>query len=303
MRIKAPAHGFTLLEILIAITVTAIIGTGTATLLSQTIRVNDTLELRGAQLRSLQLADSVISRDFKQIIARPVRDGFGDLQPAVRTTDTMYDIQFTRTGWRDPRQLLQNIKDLEQIPIRSELQRVAYVVEEEELIRYYWSVLDQPQDSEPVRQVLMTDVSDFTIRLLDDANEWQTDWPTAAQLGAGKVDINTTVPRIVEVTFTHKVYGKLQRLFALAGFEQPAVPQNAGQQAPGATTPGGNEGQNPGDQSPGEQSPGEQSPGEQNGQNGGSQVPIDGSQSGGGFQPEGEGGAGQVPIDSGGFDQ
>ncbi|WP_344809698.1 type II secretion system minor pseudopilin GspJ [Allohahella marinimesophila] len=288
---QAHARGFTLLEILIAITVTAIIGVGTVTLLSQTIRVNDVLELRGGQLRSLQLADSVISRDYEQIIARPVRDGFGDLQPAVRTTDTTYDIQFTRTGWRDPRQLLQNLKDMDQIPIRSELQRVAYAIEEEELIRYYWPVLDQPQESEPVRQVLLSEVSDFSIRLLDENNEWQTDWPTAAQLGSGKVDINTAIPRIIEVNFTHRVYGRLQRLFALAGYEQPIMPPNAGQPAAGqpgggANNPDGTDGQNPG---------------QQGGQTDGGQVPIDGSQSGGGFQPEGEGGAGQVPIDSGGF--
>ena len=79
-----------------------------------------------------------MQRDIEQVVPRTVRDEYGDAQSPLVGGE---DLQLTRAGWRNPggRQ-------------RSTLQRVGYALEEQQLVRYCWSVLDRAQDSEPLEQ-------------------------------------------------------------------------------------------------------------------------------------------------------
>ena len=148
--------GFTLLELMIAIAIFAILGIMSAQLLNNMIRQHDIIDARGAQLTALQRAMTIMQRDVGQIWGRSVRDQYGTEILAAVTTEDVFPIEFTRTGWRNP---------LERQ--RSNLQRVAYEHRDTTLYRYYWPVLDRDIETEPVEQTLMENVLSVEFELLD----------------------------------------------------------------------------------------------------------------------------------------
>ena len=132
MKVFAPEQrGFTLLEVLIAITITAVIGLGSWQLLNTAIRAYELSQANLQSLSQLQRAQLNISRDFTQLVPRAIRDEYGDYQPALKTEDGFYLVELTRAGWRNPLQ-----------ERRSELQRVAYELSDGDLLRHHWKVLE-----------------------------------------------------------------------------------------------------------------------------------------------------------------
>ena len=71
-------QGFTLLEVLVAFTIFAIIGVISSQLMSQTISAQANLSSRGERLGDLHRAMQILQRDLMQITDRPVRDQYGD---------------------------------------------------------------------------------------------------------------------------------------------------------------------------------------------------------------------------------
>ena len=116
-------------------------------------------------MTEVQRAMQILGRDIMQMSRRSVRDHLGDPQRHLLVGDQGL-MEFTRGGWRNPLQSK-----------RSDLQRVAYLVEDETLYRAYWPMLDRGPDTEPVRQELLTGVTEIEFFALDaSANEYSF-WP------------------------------------------------------------------------------------------------------------------------------
>jgi general secretion pathway protein J len=192
--------GFTLLELLVALAIFSLIAVmaygGLETVLNQQAQT----EANAERLAGLQKTYLVVQRDIEQAVPRAIRDEFGDEQaPLVGTTL----FQFTRGGWNNP---------LDQP--RSTLQRVGYSLEERQLIRYAWIVLDRAQDSKPVRQPLADDIQSMEVRYLDDAGNWQDQWPPQ-QTGQNPLQTALELPRAIEITLEHARFGTLVWRFQL----------------------------------------------------------------------------------------
>src|SRR5699024_1212850 len=168
MRLRQQA-GLTLLEGIIAIAIFAAMYVFAQYACAQALDNRAILMEHATKKESRQRLLLQLSQDLEQLIARPVRDGFGELEPALSGDDK--HITFTRLGWS-------NVLDLRQ---RSQMQRLSYALEEGELVRYHWPYLDQTVDMEPVRTVVATDVESIRWRyLMRGANnkwEWQELWP------------------------------------------------------------------------------------------------------------------------------
>lgn len=194
------ARGFTLLELLIAIALFALLGVGTYRLLDSVLRVDEATRLQEQRLRELTRGMAAFERDLRQVLARPVRAPYGDSLAALlgegRERQTL---EFTRTGWRNPTD-----------SPRSRLQRVRWEVRDGYWERRYWPVLDQAQDSQPQVQQVLDGVSGWQVRYLDQDGNWQDSWP-------GGVDEQSlgSLPRAVELRLEHRHYGVLRRLFRL----------------------------------------------------------------------------------------
>lgn len=210
---RLPHHkpaGFTLLEVLIAISIFAVIGLGAYRMLDIIILSQSRVESHLETLRKTERAMQLVSMDFEQLVNRPVRGNYDDKLAAVLSPQQDYLIEFTRQGWRNPLQLP-----------RSQLQRVAYELGSlnsndddtgTHLLRHYWNVLDRAQDSEPTTQVLLKNVDDLQIRFLGAEGEWHSQWP--ALLASGKQTVGLPTAIIFEIH--SPALGQIQRLFQLS---------------------------------------------------------------------------------------
>lgn len=157
--------GFTLIEMLVALAVFALIGLISNQLLLQIIDLGELTEARGGRFVETQRAVEIIRRDVQQLAHRGVRDELGDSQHGFEINEFGL-LQFTRRGWANP--LGHN---------RSGLQRVAYASVEGALFRLYWPVLDRGPDSLPIRQLLLDDVADLEVLAVDADGVEHRYWP------------------------------------------------------------------------------------------------------------------------------
>ena len=192
------AEGFTLFEILVAVSIFAVMGTISMSNLIQVGRAGERVTQSQQQLAEIQFALGYIGRDLAQLTDRKVRDQYGDEQPQFEVVENR--VIFTRAGW----------SNLLQQP-RSNLQRVEYRLLDENLQRRFWSQLDQPYIESIVEQVLLHDVDDLRIRLLTNGDEKLDSWPPDAQTQPAPPD-----PVALELTLELKGFGEIQRIYELS---------------------------------------------------------------------------------------
>ncbi len=195
-----PARGFTLLELLVAIAVFAVMSAiaygGITTATDAQARVFKSTE----RLREVQSAVRRLTADLYQIQPRPVRDVIGDGQLAAVQSGAgaEYALELTTGGWSNPLGAP-----------RSTLQRVAYGVEDGKLVRFHWLSLDRTLATQPLRTELVTGVVDMRVRFLDAAREWYDDWP---QLSDEPADGLRLRPLAVEFSIELEDKGVITRL-------------------------------------------------------------------------------------------
>lgn len=223
------AKGFTLVEVLIAIGIFALIGLVSAALLTRTLEARGLLNERADRLQDLQRGLQRFDRDALQYANRPIRDGFGDVQPAL-VLDTDGALEYTVQGWRNPLQLP-----------RSELQRVRWTLSEDgDLVREFWSVLDRAQDSTSRRQVVLSDVRGFDVEIVDGQGGSSRTWPPeASTLPTGEVTLpgdspapaseGDDVPIALRVGIDISPFDRVERLLLLGeavDLEEDSIQQN-----------------------------------------------------------------------------
>lgn len=216
--------GFTLLEVVIAIAIFALLGLGTYRMLDSVLRADEATRASEQALRELTRAFVALDRDLAQTVARGVRDPYGDKRAALigelGARDGRAAIEFTRHGWFNPLGLA-----------RAQLQRVRWRLNDDgELQRTYWTVLDQAVDSQPREQTLLTGVESLTLRFLDAEGEWQAQWPPG-DANLREAEQRLLLPQAVELTLEHRRYGELSRLYRLPD-TPPAEPKPSEQPPP-----------------------------------------------------------------------
>jgi len=207
IRSVAKQQGFTLLELLIASIIFAIMAIMAYGGLNNVIKNSESSTRELERLKQVQQCIAVLNRDLSQIIPRPIRDEFGNQQPYISAGGNIDNlIEFTRGGRTNPAGLL-----------RSTLQRVAYRFDKDKLVRLQWPQLDRTQEMEPQESVLIDNVENVVVRFLDQNAEWQEQWPPLNSDGsAGSTDTAATVaPLGIEITVQLKDWGDIRRLYAI----------------------------------------------------------------------------------------
>jgi len=195
--------GFTLLELLVALGIFALLAAMAYSGLNSVMTARQITTQHAERLSQLQMAFLWLGRDIEQAVDRSIRDEYGTTRFAMVGVETgRYQLELTRTGWRNPAGRA-----------RSSLQRVAYGLSDGNLMRVYWNVLDRAQDSKPLESVLLDGVEKLELRFLNASNKWQISWPSNQPGGL----VSTTPPRAVEITLETKAEGRITRLFRVPG--------------------------------------------------------------------------------------
>jgi general secretion pathway protein J len=204
MRVRAQ-HGFTLLEVLVAVVVFGIISVLAYGGYNQLTQQSDIVERSSGRTRAIQSTMHRMAEDFAMLEPRPIREPLGEsLEPALRSgggLDTLADL--TRSGWTNPAGIS-----------RSTLQRVTYRLEDNKLRRAYWNALDRTLTAEPTSAVLLDKVRTVSFRFMDLNQTWHEQWPP---LGYSGGDAATVRPIAVEITLELEDWGKLVRLVEVSG--------------------------------------------------------------------------------------
>ena len=194
-------RGFTLLELLVALSIFSVLSVMAYGGLQTVISTKQSTEKSADRISEIQLVMMRISNDLRQTVTRKIRDEFGAFLPAMQSSkDGNETMAWTRAGYRNPAQLK-----------RSNVQRVAYKLEQKKLVRVTWPVLDLAQDTESQQTEVLSDIESVEWRFLNSNSEWVLDWPEAGSNGGVY-----PLPKAVEFTFELQDWGKVRRLILLA---------------------------------------------------------------------------------------
>ena len=201
--------GFTLLELLVAIAIFAMLGIGSYRLLATTIATRDAARTHDNALMRLQKVFVVLNRDLSQAVARPVRNDFGDSVAAVLLNNNQ--LEFSRQGWPNPLQAT-----------RSEMQRLRYELNTKgELWRLSWTQLDRERGMEPSRSLLLEKVEGLQVRVMSSNGQLEPEWPVQRNVQTNDGSGLGMMPTGVEVVMSVKPWGEIRRVFRLTdGMEE-----------------------------------------------------------------------------------
>ena len=192
------SKGFTFIEMLLAAAICAFVGLASAAALSSVTQTDELSQQASERLVQLQRTMLMLERDFMQISVRYVRiDGEAPAKNRLYGERFLLDseghgVSFTRQGWRNPGMILP----------RSEIQTVAYRLQEGTLQRLFTLYPDAVTGTEPKIQVLQSGLTGFEVHYLQ-GEDWQERWQDA------------NFPKAVRVTLTDESLGNLQRIFIL----------------------------------------------------------------------------------------
>ena len=199
------SHGFTLIEILVAMAIFTVIGLASTGVLTSVINSDQLSSERFEKLQQLQRTMLTIERDVLQIVPRATRINGEPVSAVMTGGKDVFDsdadgLGFVRIGWHNPQMLLP----------RSTLQAVGYRIQEQQLQRLYGNYVDNVIGYEPKVKVLLSDIEDFRVSFLIKAEqlekleEWEETYSSA------------TLPIAISITIVSKTFGEIRREFILA---------------------------------------------------------------------------------------
>ena len=176
-------HGFTLIEILIALAVFAILSTITSSAIYHAFNTRARVTLQADRLSALQLAITVLNRDTQQIISRSVRGDGLQVVPAL--IGEPHYLEFTR---------------------QNPLTRVAFSCRKSQLVRRRWDTLDSPVRNRYQEKILLDGLSHCQFAYLAQGLQVLPDW-TGGPLN----------PLAIQLSADVEGWGKMSLLFKLDG--------------------------------------------------------------------------------------
>lgn len=163
MKPASPQHGFTLIELMVALLVLAVLGVVLASGMNQVTRWYHQLSDEMTASSQLLKAQALLMSDLLQLAPRSISDVQGAPLPAC--------LSYADGGFECTR--------FDNREGGSGLMRIGYVVDKEGLWRLRWPSLDRAGMAEPLRQQVLSEVTAMTVEWLDATGQPFTQWPPA----------------------------------------------------------------------------------------------------------------------------
>ena len=194
-RLQQKHHqAFTLIEVLIALVIFAILGVMMAVMMRNTIYANQAANRVNQHIQHIEIAQALMRRDLSQVVDRSITDANGGVLAAFMLSNNQ--MSFTCGGYMNPFNLSNH----------SDLQRIDYRYQNQHLYRYSWPVLDRVLSATtPTKMELLDDVISFQVSAYDSLNHWQAEWPvTLNNTLSTSNTLSSHLPRAVKITLTLK---------------------------------------------------------------------------------------------------
>ena len=197
----AKSPGFTLIEVIIAMAIFAILALLSYSGLHSVINSKTETEQELERLQELQMTMLTLSSDLQQLTPRDAHDSLGGKLHKLTTQSSDFIAEFTRSGWRNPANLQ-----------RSTLQRVAYQLTDDKLVRIYWPHIDRADDDARVERTLISNIESLELKFLNSEKKWVNNWPSAVALTSNApVDL----PIAIDIKMKMNDWGEINRLLRL----------------------------------------------------------------------------------------
>lgn len=202
-------RGFTLIEMLVALSIFAVLGVMSVAVVSMAINARAQTERIATSISELETLRSTLRADFFQVASRPYKGArsSGHLPPMLggRQAENLVFLDdedgeilvtFVRRGWSNP--------DFAQK--RPSLQHVTYLRREDTLIRRIRPFIDAAIDTPFHDQVLMEGVTDIGFMFYRPNGTWVDEW----RGGDNAVEL-----KAIRLELTHPQLGPLEQDFLI----------------------------------------------------------------------------------------
>jgi general secretion pathway protein J len=192
----AKRSGFTLLEILIAIAIVALLALMGYRALSALSESESRLSAEATRWRTLDLFFARLEADLREAVPRPARSGAAREAAWLAAVDAAGNgaLAFSRAG-----------PDFAIDP-GSVGQRLGYRLRNGSIEVLYWPGYDRPRNGEPAAYALLSGVTQFRLSYLTGTGIWVDSWPIG-----GEADL----PRATRVMVTLASGEEIERWLAL----------------------------------------------------------------------------------------
>ena len=193
--------GFTLVELLAAVAIFAVLAVMCQQALVVTLSLESRLSLRRSELAAVQRAVTVLGRDLENAAPRGVRDRQGELLPVLALEAGGEALIFARGGLPNPAGLA-----------KSGFRRVRYAVstEDEGMERQVWQRLDPAPGQAPAVETLLAGVERVRFRVWTRDDGWRSIWPDPEDPAT-----RTRLPDGIEAVLETRRFGTLRRVVSL----------------------------------------------------------------------------------------
>jgi len=193
-RYRGASSGFTLIEVLVAVLVFALLAGIAYSSLDRLAAVSAALDERSTRLGRVQRAVAALEADLGQIVGRLGRDAAGRVLPSLAGAGDA--LLARRAGRENPAALP-----------RSTLQQFRWALVDGGLERVAWSEVLADPGTAPSSRVRFEGVTGLALRYLDATGSWHDQWPGARP--------PEQLPRAIELQLETEHFGRIRRLFAL----------------------------------------------------------------------------------------
>ncbi|MBL0125456.1 MAG: type II secretion system minor pseudopilin GspJ [Betaproteobacteria bacterium] len=213
VRFAPKQSGFTLVELLVALAIFAIMAVMSYRTLDSVFQTRQHLNTETARLRDVALLFARLDDDFTTLLDRRPRNADNLLDDALRLTALLpgaddATLVFTRSGFAGS------------TGIAATPQRVGYRLKEGTLELVLWPSLDAAPRTAPQAYPALGQVREAKWRAMDRAGTWQNVWrstPVGGSPASGAASAPGAYPAALELTITLAGGEQFVRVFALRG--------------------------------------------------------------------------------------